>query len=304
VATDGHHDADDLALALYCSYELHYRGFAGVDPELEWDTELLALRRRLEARFLADVADAVGPRTTVAPADVEATLAALAADDGGPSLSGFLATEGTVEQMREFCVHRSAYQLKEADPHTWCVPRLSGSAKAAMVEILTDEYGDGRTEAMHSELFAATLGALGLDPQYGAYLDHLPGVTLAPINLMSLFGLHRRWRGALVGHLALFEMTSVGPMSRYSAALERFGLPPAARRFYDVHVDMDVHHQRVALEEMVRGFVAAEPERADDVVFGAMALTALEARFSAHLLESWAGGRSSLRLPSAALSST
>lgn len=27
---------DDLQLALYLCYELHYRGFAGVDPAWEW----------------------------------------------------------------------------------------------------------------------------------------------------------------------------------------------------------------------------------------------------------------------------
>ena len=70
-------------------------------------------------------------------------------------------------------------------------------------------------------------------PAYGTYLDRLPGITLSTCNLVSLFGLHRRWRGALVGHLALFEMCSVGPMGRYQAALERFGLgrpPPASTR--------------------------------------------------------------------------
>jgi len=33
---------DDLHLALYCCYELHYRGFDGVDPGWEWDPHLLA----------------------------------------------------------------------------------------------------------------------------------------------------------------------------------------------------------------------------------------------------------------------
>src|SRR5438045_2693004 len=82
----------------------------------------------------------------------------------------------------------------------------------------------------------------------GAYLDRLPGTTLATTNLISLFGLHRRWRGALVGHLALFEMTSVVPMARYSAALERLGVGRVARRFYDVHVEADAVHQFIACD--------------------------------------------------------
>ena len=71
-------------------------------------------------------------------------------------------------------MHRSAYQLKEADPHSWAIPRLSGAPKAALVEIQADEYGGGRPERMHARLFADAMDAMGLDPAYGAYLDHLP----------------------------------------------------------------------------------------------------------------------------------
>ena len=38
---------DDLQLALHCCYELHYRGFAGVDDDREWDLRLLGLRTAL-----------------------------------------------------------------------------------------------------------------------------------------------------------------------------------------------------------------------------------------------------------------
>ena len=117
--------------------------------------------------------------------------------------------------MRERAKHRSAYQLKEADPHTWAIPRISGQAKATMVEIQVDEYGNGNGSRMHSALFAETMTALGLDPRPNRYLNELPGFTLATVNLISFLALHRRLRGALVGHLALFEMTSVGPMGRY-----------------------------------------------------------------------------------------
>ena len=136
-------------------------------------------------------------------------------------------------------MHRSAYQLKEADAHTWVIPRLRGAAKAAAVSIQYDEYGAGETAAMHAELFAVTMEGLGLDASFGAYVDLLPGTTLATDNLTSLFGLHRRWRGACVGHLALFEMTSIVPMGRYAQALTRVGAPAAAREFYDVHVQAD-----------------------------------------------------------------
>ena len=129
---------------------------------------------------------------------------------------------------------------------------------------------------------------------YGTYLDRLPGSTLSTCNLVSLFGLHRRWRGALVGHLALFEMSSVGPMGRYQAALERLGLGRSATRFYEAHVVADERHQEVAQHDLVAGLIDDEPFLGGEVVFGARALAAVEGRFAQHLLDSWAAGRSSL----------
>jgi hypothetical protein len=125
----------------------------------------------------------------------------------------------------------------------------------------------------------------------------LPGVTLATVNLISFFGLHRRWRGALVGHLAGFEMTSVVPMARYVATVDRLGLPPAARRFYAVHVTADAHHEVVAADGLVGGLAGREPELVPDILLGVRALAAVEGRFTAHLLGAWTAGRSSLRPP-------
>jgi hypothetical protein len=290
---------DDLHLALYLCYELHYRGLAGVQDGWEWEPSLLAFRRRLEDAFLDALTDDIGPPEGLAyrAVEVEVELHRILANGTGPSLSAFVKREGTVEQFREFCVHRSAYQLKEADPHTWAIPRLGGPAKAALVQIQSDEYGNGVPSEVHAELFGVTMTELGLDRTYGAYLDRLPGVTLATVNLVSLFGLHRRWRGALVGHLAIFEMASVVPMGRYAAALRRLDFSDEAARFYDVHVEADAVHELVACRDMAAGLVRQEPALAGDVLFGARAIMRVEERFATSLVEAWSAGRSSLRRP-------
>jgi len=288
---------DDAALGLYLCYELHYLGLPGVDETWEWEPTLLRERRRLEHHLERRLLDEVGPvPIAVSCGRAVEELQRLASDDDGPSLSGYMLRQGTLAEMREFAVHRSAYQLKEADPHTWGIPRLTGRAKAALIDIQRGEYGDGRAEDVHANLFAETMEALGLDATYGAYLDRLPGSTLTTCNVVSLFGLHRRWRAALVGHLALFEMTSIGPMGRYQAALERLGLGPSATRFYEEHVRADARHQEVALHDMVVNLLLQEPFLGGELLFGARVLSAVEGRFAAHLLDSWARGESSLRI--------
>ena len=287
---------DDAALALHLCYELSYLGLAGIDDAWETEPSLIRERTRLETSFELRLIDLAGPvPIALSAAEVREALTGLATAANPRSLSGHMATSGTLEQFREFAIHRSAYQLKEADPHTWAIPRLTGRAKAALVEIQRGEYGNGTLSDVHANLFAAVLDELGLDHTYGAYIDRLPGIALATGNLVSYFGLHRRSRAALVGHLALFEMCSVEPMARYSAALRRLGLGPRATRFYDEHVAADEHHQVVALDDMVEGLLEDEPILGGEVVFGARALGAVERAFADHLLDAWEAGRSSLR---------
>ena len=290
---------EDLQLALYCCYELHYRGFDGVDPDWEWEPALLAFRGELESCFESGLRELV-ERTeeTVEPDRMDLALREIADSDQGPSLSQHVEREADIDQVREFMIHRSAYQLKEADPHTWAIPRMHGPPKAAMVEVQADEYGGGRAERIHAHLFAEAMEAVGLDPTYGAYLDRIPAVTLATVNQMSLCGLHRRLLGAIVGHLALFEMTSSVPNRRYAEGLRRLGYGGAATEFFDEHVLADSVHENIAAVDLAGGLARQEPELSADVLWGARVLVALDGRWATHLLDSWEAGHSSLLEPS------
>ena len=290
-ATEG--GDEDRQLALYLCYELHYAGFAGVDDRFEWDPAILALRTGLESMFERELAEVAPPARP--PEAVGECLFRMADADAGPSLAAHLEARGTVDQFREFMIHRSAYQLKEADPHTWAIPRINGAAKSALVEVQADEYGSGDPKRMHSRLFAKAMAAVGLNPAYGAYIDRLPASTLATVNLISLFGLHRRRRGALVGHLAMFEITSPGPNRRYARALRRLGFGEDATDFYDEHVEADSVHENIAAYDLAQGLAISEPELTQDILFGAQALLALDARMAADVLAAWERGESSLR---------
>ena len=102
---------------------------------------------------------------------------------------------------------------------------LTGRAKAAFVAVEFDEYGAGEGPRLHQQLFADLLAAAGLDSTYLGYLDAVPAETLAVVNLMSLFGLHRRLRGAAIGHFASTEITSPPGSRRMVQALERMDAP-------------------------------------------------------------------------------
>ena len=114
---------------------------------------------------------------------------------------------------------------------------------------------------------------------------------------MSLLGLHRRLRGAIVGHLALFEMTSSLPNRRYANAVRRLGFDdPRATAFFDEHVVADAVHENIAAVDLAGGLARQEPGVAADILWGARALVEVEGRWARHLLDAWAAGRSSLRV--------
>ncbi|WP_026531597.1 iron-containing redox enzyme family protein [Arthrobacter sp. H41] len=287
---------DDLQLTLFCLYELHYSGIDGASTDWEWNPSLIGARGKIaaamEQRLRREVTLSELPAATSEA--VAAELFRITGEAGGPSMSRFVAKEATDEQLREFLINKSIYQLKEADPHTFAIPRIAGRAKAALVEIQADEYGGGRPARMHSALFAKTLRELDLDDTYGAYLDTTPAITLASNNLMSLFGLSRRLRGAAVGHLAAYEMTSSQPNRLYSRGFKRHGYSEDAREYFDEHVEADAVHEQIAARDMAGGLVEAEPELLGDVLFGVAAALYVDELMTVQIMDAWAGGRTSL----------
>jgi hypothetical protein len=286
---------DDFQLALFLLYELHYRGLPGVDDRMEWHPGLLAFRESLELPFELALRDRFDRPTTCEP--IAQQLQDTINDDDAPSLSSFLSREGTAEMYREFLIHRSAYHLREADPHSFGIPRLRGKPKVALLEIQSDEYGGGDLTWMHSVLFAGTMAGLGLDSTEGAYIDRLPGVTLATMNLMSLFALHRRLRGALVGHLATFELTSCIPNRRYADGLRRLGFDRSVTTYFDEHVEADAAHGSIAANDLAGSLIQQDWTMEADVMWGASCLLGLEARWASQLLDAWRSGISSLYEP-------
>jgi hypothetical protein len=280
----------DLQLTLWTLYELHYAGFDDVDDRWEWDPSLLELRSLLEdvfERALRELTAETVRTTSSAAGALADRLFALTTDFEAPPLSRYVQRHATREQMLQLLRHRSVYTLKEADPHTFAIPRLTGGPKVALVEVQYDEYGSGRPERQHARMFADTLAACGLSAEYGAYVDELPASSLAVNNAMSLFGLHRRLRGAAVGHFAAVESTSAMPSRRYVDGLTRLGLPAITAAYYEEHVVADSAHEQLAVRDVCAALAAAEPALEGDIVFGAAACLHLDALAAGELLDSW-----------------
>ncbi|MGA7147108.1 MAG: iron-containing redox enzyme family protein [Microbacterium sp.] len=288
---------EDIQLTLFVLYACAYGSLEWIDPGWEWHPVLVESRGILETAFEASLRNRVTvPETPEPDARAIATaLFALTAPSPGPSLSRYIAKRATLDQAREFLIHRSIYTLREADPHSWAIPRLKGRAKAALVEIQSDEYGGGRPERVHAEIFARTMRGAGLDSTYGAYTDVVPAETLASMNAMSMFGLNRRLMGAIVGHLAAFEMTSSLPNRSYGDGFRRLGFGEDVTDYFDEHVEADAVHEQIAARDLAGALGEDQPELLPDIMFGAAACLFLDDRAADVMREAFEAGRSALR---------
>jgi hypothetical protein len=284
---------DDAQVALWAMYELHYRGLDDVDETMEWHPDVLRVRRRLEQ----DLETALRQRFRTSPD--AAAFEASSGDDfadrffafveshDGPSLAARVQRDCDRDQVLDLLRMRSVYHLKEADATTWVVPRLTVQPKAALVELQLDEYGVGDPNRLHSHMFAKGMADTGLSPEYGAYVDDAPAEVLEQNNAMSLFGLHRRLRGAALGHLAAFEVTSSQPARRISQGLSRLGFPDSLIAYYDEHVLADAVHEQQAVRGICAALLSDEPALTEDVFLGAFSCLDLEDRVAHRVLAEW-----------------
>ena len=289
---------DDVQLGLLLVQELSHDGLDGVDDQWERSPDLVSARAVLEdaveAELRAAVALSVRRALPDARRDLARTLFDLCAASEGRSLSGHIQRRADLEQFREFLAHRSIHHLREADPHTWLIPRLNGAPKAALVEVQIDEYGGGHLERMHSQMFADTLAEAGMETEYGHYLDRVPATTVALTTTVRMLGQQRRLRGAAAGHLAAFEATSSLPNRRIAQGVRRLGLGDRAAAYFDEHVEADAVHEQLAARDLCGGLVGQEPHLLESVLFGAATSLLVDARAAEAVLDAWAAGTSSL----------
>ncbi|MDR6118167.1 hypothetical protein QE370_001351 [Aeromicrobium sp. SORGH_AS981] len=268
----------DHALALWTLHELAYRGFDGVDPDLEWSPDVLRLRNRLSRDLEAWL------RRRFAEATVPGTVEELvSADTQTPGVARFVRERATVEDVERILVQRSVYHLKEADPQCFLLPRLRPAAKAALTELQYDELGDGEPDLVHQHLFAQALEAAGLDPTYGAYVDDADEETLTLNNAISLLCLNRRLIHAALGHLAAFEATSALPSADMVRGLQRLGFAEPVWRYYDEHVEADAVHEHLA-RRICDLATEGDPALEREVLFGAFVCVDLEDRCAERLV--------------------
>lgn len=294
---------DDRLMALWVAQGLSCHGFAGVDARCEVDPDVVALRLALEDALESDLSRVVAPvvarHLTSATDDLVRTLFDLprAEFTEAPSIASFARREMSHQQWREMLILKSAYQLKEGDPHTFAIPRLPDEAKLPLLEIQFDEYGNGRLSDQHSRIFAEAMRSVELSDRYGDYCDAWPCEVLAANTALGWWASRREWVGAVAGHLAFIETTSSLPCQEYVAGARRLKLPEQAHRYFGEHVEADAAHEQIAIRQMCTAVAAADPAGTEKVLYGFLSGLYLEGRVAQAAVGAWRDSRSALLQP-------
>ena len=273
---------EDLHLALYCCYELHYRGFEGVDDPWKREPSLLALRAQRSSVEFEAIARLVGwpvnrrfregrcaPARVIRPTTLRRSRAHPTAGDG--------------EQLLEFTV-------TDRRPAQGGRSTLVGAAAAVEKaeggdgQVQADEYGDGSQQDRPRELFAARWRRQGSTGPT-AHTSSNSGRDAGDGQPDVAVGLHRRLAARSSGHLALFEITSLVPNRRYATGLRRLGYGDDAS-FLRRRVVADAVHESVARRPGTRP-ARIGPRLGADILWRRESAAGDRRPVGAHMMQAW-----------------
>lgn len=250
-------------------------------PDAHWRSEAHdELELRLdEGQFVEDERRTVAAEVQRLPEEADAFMCWFEAlrEHGpgqGDALFPWLAGQAGLEQMRWFLAQEVAGEAGFDDLVAMTQLRMPAQPKLELARNYWDEMGRGKPGGMHGPMLEKVVMELALEPTIEATVWE----SLALNNLMMALAANRRYAYQSVGALGAIEMTAPGRVSLINEGLERLGVTPQGRRYFQLHAGLDVVHSRDWNREVIRPLVQAEPRCARAIAEGALLRLACGAR--------------------------
>lgn len=282
-------DAEVLHLRLA---HWNHRRLAVQIPSADWAADLDADVRmlRLEGAFIEAFRARVAPLAAQAPQDPDGFIAWFEGlKDAGPGqwdpLFAWLETSATLDEMKWFLTQEAAGEAGFDDLVAMTQVKLPARPKLELARNYWDEMGRGAEGGMHGPMLDRTVEGLGLTPSIAGTL--WPSLCLA--NTMTAFATTRRYVYQSIGALGVVELTAPTRVACVAEGLKRLGLPPAQRKYFMLHAQLDVEHSRAWNAEALAPLVSETPACAPLIAEGAlMRLICGEQCFDAYRAHLWA----------------
>ncbi len=268
-------------------------------PSSTWENdELTALEyRMIEGRYLEALRTSIAamvPQHISSPDHFVRWFESLA--EFGPSnhhpVFDWLANDATLTQMKWFLTQEIIVETGFEDLIGCTQLGLPEQAKLECARNYWDEMGRGKVGATNNVLLSRMIEGLSLQPS----IDTTVSESLARSNTMLALATTRRYAYHSLGALGAAELTASQRTAKVSLGMQRLGLSPWIRSFFDLNTALNVAHMRSWIREVIHPLVTANPECARFIAEGAlMRLHCDQLCFNRYSLELGVGKESLLR---------
>lgn len=268
------------------------RRLAVQTPHGDWAAEIDRDTRMLkqEAAFIEGFRARVALLAAAVPRDPKGFIAWFEdLRDAGPGqwdpLFAWLETSATLEEMKWFLTQEAAGEAGFDDLVAMTQVKLPARPKLELARNYWDEMGRGAEGGMHGPMLDRTVEGLGLAPD----IDGTLWQSLCLANTMTALATTRRYVYQSIGALGVVELTAPTRVACIAEGLRRLGCPPAHRKYFVLHAQLDIEHSRAWNAEVLAPLVSETPACAPLMAEGAlMRLMCGEQCFEAYRANLWA----------------
>lgn len=279
-------DERDALLALAVIHDLHLGPIDRVGPAVRFQHHpvLAELKARLEATVLDELPQARG----VPPQDAVREMRRIGRDDAVPAVYEWLAEEATWEQLVDFLALEGGPDAGFDDLVAICQVGLAGEPKLELARNYWDEMGRGDGTRVHTELHHLLCRAIDM-PTVARAAQPTSGLRRTALG--NVLATNRALQPELVGALGLLELQAGPRCRKVVRAMERLGAGEDALAFYVEHAEVDPHHGKGWVDNVVAP-LADDPVWAERIVLGARWRSTINAAFFAEMAERFGAGTS------------
>ena len=251
-------------------------------PKADWRTDLeeeLALRA-IELDWLETERVPIIPVADRAPRDAARFLAWFEdLEHDGPGqhdpLFGWLAEGATRCQLRWFLRQELASAVRFDDLVALAQVPLPEGPKLGLARDHWCELGRGHESLMRGPMLTRLADELAL----AQLPDDILWEARAMGNLSCGLAANRSYTYQAVGALGAVQLTAAGRAVHIRSALERLGVPPGARRYYEIDADRSTAWNRDVIAPLVKGNTELAPLIAEGALLWLTAAARCSSRY-------------------------
>jgi len=184
-------------------------------------------------------------------------------------LFAFLRDEAGIEQLREFIVQETPFDIHFGDILAMMMPGVYGRAKMEFSKNFWDEMGRGDLASMHRQLRQQMTKQLGVDDD--VYFADIERFRVEELRLANMY-FHAVFNRALlpqaIGMMLATELMVPGRLDQQIAGWRRVGVKDESMRYLLEHTVVDVEHANGWMHEVVLPMLERQPGLIADVVTG------------------------------------